>query len=104
MAGGRVGCRRFLEDLYGDGFLSHLFDQSYIRGITNNTGELRAVIAHDAGSIDDNIIDPPFVCAVNQPKIHRCVDLSTLQLRFDFGKGILSKLPPGRLLVRRSVR
>lgn len=71
----------------------HLLDQSDIRDVTNNTGELSAVIAYHASSIDDHVIDLLFAHTVNQPKGDRGVDLPSLHLSFDHSKDILSKLP-----------
>jgi hypothetical protein len=51
-----------------------------------------AVIAYDAGSIDDPVIDLRFVRKVNQPKVDRLVDLPSLHLSFDYSKDILPKL------------
>lgn len=85
--------RRFFEDLYGDRLLFHHLDQSDIRDVTNNTGELWAVIAYHAGSIDDHVLDLPFVRTVNQPKVDRLVDHLSLHLNFDYSKDILPKLP-----------
>jgi hypothetical protein len=54
---------------------------------------LCAVIAYDAGSFDDHVIDLLFVCTVNQPKVDRLVDLPSLYLSFDYSKDIFPKLP-----------
>lgn len=85
--------RRFFKDLYGNRVLFHLLDQSDIRNVTNKTGELCAVIAYDAGSIDDHVIDLLFVRTVNQPKVDRLVDLPSIHLSFDYSKDVLPKLP-----------
>lgn len=54
-----LGTRGFLEEFDGHGVLSHFFHEAYIGNIANDTRKLRAIIAHDAGTIDDHIIDQP---------------------------------------------
>ena len=91
---------RMVREGYSAGDLSKTFtaiafcyiDQSDIRDVTNNTGELCAVIACNACSIDDPVIDLRFVRTVNQPKVDRLVDLPSLHLSFDHSKDILPKL------------
>jgi hypothetical protein len=51
------------------------------------------VIAYDAASIDDHVIDLLFVRTVNQPKVDRLLDLPSPHLSVDYSKDILPKLP-----------
>jgi hypothetical protein len=53
-----VGNRLFKE-FDGNGVLPHFLHQAQISHVANDAGELRAVIAHDAGAVNDDIIDQP---------------------------------------------
>ena len=52
------GCGLF-KHFHDEAPLLHLLHESCVRGIADNTGKLCPVVSHDAGAVNDYVVDEP---------------------------------------------
>jgi len=57
--------RGLFEEFDGNGVLLHFLHEPDIAHVANDAGKLRPVIAHDAGAVDDHIIDQPIIAGMH---------------------------------------
>lgn len=100
-SGRQSAWRRSFEEFDGDGLLLHLFHKAHVGHVANDTGELCAVVTHNAGPVNDDIIDQPVPRDMHEAKIDMRIDLLAFELSLDLSEMVFALLAQiGDLFVR----